>query len=150
MGHKDLCCEKNISGFHYCNGSPHFSPYINIGSTSTEDYTELNKNFYIFSSIVFFSFLGIVLLFWLFCQMIEQFLSLLKINTRSKCKAKRNWDIFSTWNYDRSIAFEDIITATEDFDIRYCIGTGGYGSVYKATLPSGNVIALKKFHHLES
>uniref|UniRef100_A0A7N2L0U8 non-specific serine/threonine protein kinase n=1 Tax=Quercus lobata TaxID=97700 RepID=A0A7N2L0U8_QUELO len=42
-----------------------------------------------------------------------------------------------------------IIEATEDFDIRYCIGTGGYGSVYKAQLPSGKVVALKKLHRLE-
>ncbi|KAK0583716.1 hypothetical protein LWI29_001943 [Acer saccharum] len=59
-------------------------------------------------------------------------------------------DMFSIWNYDGKIAYEDIIEATEDFDIRYCIGTGGYGSVYKAQLPSGKVVALKKLHHSES
>ena len=42
------------------------------------------------------------------------------------------------------------LKTSEDFDIRYCIGTGGYGSVYKAMLPSGKVIALKKLHRLES
>ncbi|KAI9152963.1 hypothetical protein LWI28_003655 [Acer negundo] len=59
-------------------------------------------------------------------------------------------DMFSIWNYDGKIAYEDIIESTEDFDIRYCIGTGGYGSVYKAQLPSGKVVALKKLHHFES
>ncbi|QHO39035.1 uncharacterized protein DS421_4g125580 [Arachis hypogaea] len=49
----------------------------------------------------------------------------------------KNGDIFSVWNYDGKIAFKDIIKATEDFDIRYCIGIGAYGSVYKAQLPSG-------------
>ncbi|XP_015879618.3 probable leucine-rich repeat receptor-like protein kinase At1g35710 [Ziziphus jujuba] len=58
-------------------------------------------------------------------------------------------DIFSIWNYDGNIAYEDIIQATEDFDIRYCIGTGGYGSVYKAQLPNGRVVALKKLHTSE-
>ena len=48
------------------------------------------------------------------------------------------------------ISYQDIIRATEDFDIRYCIGTGGYGSVYKAQLPSGKVVALKKLHGWES
>ncbi|RVW71669.1 Leucine-rich repeat protein 1 [Vitis vinifera] len=43
----------------------------------------------------------------------------------------------------------DIIQATEDFDIKYCIGTGGYGSVYRAQLPSGKVVALKKLHGWE-
>ncbi|XP_022773728.1 probable leucine-rich repeat receptor-like protein kinase At1g35710 [Durio zibethinus] len=56
----------------------------------------------------------------------------------------------SIWNYDGKIAYEDIIAATEDFDIRYCIGTGGYGSVYKAQLPCGKIVALKKLHHLEA
>ncbi|XP_022774483.1 probable leucine-rich repeat receptor-like protein kinase At1g35710 [Durio zibethinus] len=56
----------------------------------------------------------------------------------------------SIWNYDGKIAYEDIIAATEDFDIRYCIGTGGYGSVYKAQLPCGKIVALKKLHRLEA
>ena len=59
-------------------------------------------------------------------------------------------DLFSIWDYDGVIAYQDIIQATEDFDIRYCIGTGGYGSVYRARLPSGKVVALKKLHGWES
>ncbi|CAL5389264.1 unnamed protein product [Camellia sinensis] len=65
-------------------------------------------------------------------------------------KAMKNGDICSIWNYDGRIAYEDIIKATNDFDIRHCIGTGGYGSVYRAQLPSGKVIALKKLHRLEA
>ncbi|XP_015950797.2 probable leucine-rich repeat receptor-like protein kinase At1g35710 [Arachis duranensis] len=65
-------------------------------------------------------------------------------------KVTKNGDLFSVWNYDGKIAFEDIIEATQDFDIRYCIGTGAYGSVYKAQLPSGKIIALKKLHKTES
>ncbi|CAL5387471.1 unnamed protein product [Camellia sinensis] len=64
--------------------------------------------------------------------------------------AMKNGDICSIWNYDGRIAYEDIIKATNDFDIRHCIGTGGYGSVYRAQLPSGKVIALKKLHRLEA
>ncbi|XP_034707992.1 MDIS1-interacting receptor like kinase 2-like [Vitis riparia] len=63
--------------------------------------------------------------------------------------AKKNGDLFSIWYYDGRIAFEDIISATEDFDIRYCIGVGGYGSVYRAQLPSGKVVAVKKLHRSE-
>ncbi|XP_034706259.1 probable leucine-rich repeat receptor-like protein kinase At1g35710 isoform X2 [Vitis riparia] len=62
---------------------------------------------------------------------------------------KKNGDLFSIWDYDGRIAFEDIILATEDFDIRYCIGVGGYGSVYRAQLPSGKVVAVKKLHRSE-
>ncbi|XP_043723503.1 MDIS1-interacting receptor like kinase 2-like [Telopea speciosissima] len=62
---------------------------------------------------------------------------------------RHNGNIFSILNFDGKIAFEDIIQATEDFDSKYCIGIGTYGNVYKATLPTGHVVALKKFHPLE-
>jgi len=58
--------------------------------------------------------------------------------------------MFCLWNYDGKIAYDDIIKATEDFDMRYCIETGAYGSVYKAQLPSGKVVALKKLHGYEA
>ncbi|XP_075635436.1 uncharacterized protein LOC142607720 [Castanea sativa] len=70
--------------------------------------------------------------------------------TQSNPSGTKNGDLFSIWNFDGKIAYEDIIEATRDFDIRYCIGTGGYGSVYKAQLPSGKVVALKKLHRLEA
>ncbi|XP_058739163.1 MDIS1-interacting receptor like kinase 2-like [Vicia villosa] len=62
----------------------------------------------------------------------------------------KNGDLFCILNYDGKIAYDDIIKATEDFDIRYCIGTGAYGSVYKAQLPCGKVVALKKLHGYEA
>ncbi|KAK4387919.1 MDIS1-interacting receptor like kinase [Sesamum angolense] len=58
-------------------------------------------------------------------------------------------DIFKIWNFNGKIAYEDIVKATEDFEISYCIGTGGYGSVYRAELPNGRVVALKKLHRME-
>ncbi|KAH9741203.1 protein kinase domain-containing protein [Citrus sinensis] len=67
-----------------------------------------------------------------------------------KERATNSIDVFSVWNYDGRIVYEDLIRATEDFDIRYCIGTGGYGSVYKAQLPNGKVFALKKLHTSET
>ncbi|KAI3756026.1 hypothetical protein L1987_55838 [Smallanthus sonchifolius] len=63
---------------------------------------------------------------------------------------KRHGDVCSILNYDGTIAYEDFITATEDFDLKYCIGTGGYGSVYKAKLPNGKIFALKKLHRFEA
>ncbi|KAF8029401.1 hypothetical protein BT93_E1951 [Corymbia citriodora subsp. variegata] len=63
---------------------------------------------------------------------------------------EKNGNFLSVWNYDGRIAYEDIINATENFDLKYCIGTGGYGSVYRARLPNGKVVALKKLHRLEA
>ena len=65
-------------------------------------------------------------------------------------RAAKNGDIFSIWNYDGKIAYEDIIKATEGFDVRYCIGRGGHGSVYRAQLPNGKIVALKKLHGYEA
>ncbi|XP_058111345.1 MDIS1-interacting receptor like kinase 2-like [Magnolia sinica] len=56
---------------------------------------------------------------------------------------------FSLWNYDGIAVFEDIVEATEGFDDKYSIGIGGYGKVYKANLPLGQVVAVKKLHSLE-
>ncbi|XP_043705101.1 probable leucine-rich repeat receptor-like protein kinase At1g35710 [Telopea speciosissima] len=78
------------------------------------------------------------------------------LSRQAKCKnlitntrTPKNGDLFSIWNYDGMIAFSDIMEATEEFDIKYCIGTGGCGSVYMAKLPTGKVVAVKKFHRLE-
>ncbi|KAJ4840833.1 hypothetical protein Tsubulata_045918, partial [Turnera subulata] len=55
-------------------------------------------------------------------------------------------DIFSVWSSDGKIIYENIIDATEEFNSNYCIGSGNYGTVYKAILPTGQVVAVKKFH----
>ncbi|KAG6603292.1 MDIS1-interacting receptor like kinase 2, partial [Cucurbita argyrosperma subsp. sororia] len=81
-------------------------------------------------------------------------LALVRCRTRKsvthEIKSNKHGNVFSIWDYDGKIAYEDIMEATEDFDIKYCIGTGGYGSVYRARLPNGKVVALKKLHTSES
>ncbi|KAG4378040.1 hypothetical protein GLYMA_18G254400v4 [Glycine max] len=78
----------------------------------------------------------------------------IRIATKNKhaktTAATKNGDLFCIWNYDGNIAYEDIITATQDFDMRYCIGTGAYGSVYRAQLPSGKIVAVKKLYGFEA
>ncbi|KAF3444770.1 hypothetical protein FNV43_RR14463 [Rhamnella rubrinervis] len=73
-----------------------------------------------------------------------------RVQSTSAETTMKKRDIFCIWNYDGKVAYEDIIQVTEDFDIRYCIGTGGYGSVYRAQLPNGRVVALKKLHGSEA
>ena len=64
-------------------------------------------------------------------------------------RATKNGDLFSIWTFDGKIAYVDIIKATENFDLKYRIGTGGYCSVYIAQLPSGKVVTLEKLHSKE-
>ncbi|KAM7461172.1 hypothetical protein LguiA_029293 [Lonicera macranthoides] len=72
------------------------------------------------------------------------------IKNKSVSVTTKHGNMCSIWNYDGTIAYEDIIRSTDDSDIEHCIGTGGYGSVYRAQLPSGKVVALKKLHHFEA
>ncbi|KAL5582335.1 hypothetical protein UlMin_014777 [Ulmus minor] len=67
-----------------------------------------------------------------------------------EARATKNGDLFSIWSYDGRIAYKDIIKATEGFNIKYCIGAGRCGSVYRAELPTGKVVALKKLHSLRA
>ncbi|CAH1442160.1 unnamed protein product [Lactuca virosa] len=69
---------------------------------------------------------------------------------KSELETKKHGDVRTVLNYDGTIAYEDFIKATEDFDLKYCIGIGGYGSVYKAKLPNGKTYALKKLHRFEA
>ncbi|KAJ0096581.1 hypothetical protein Patl1_27566 [Pistacia atlantica] len=48
-------------------------------------------------------------------------------------------------NIGEKATYKEIIKATENFDPKYCIGRGGYGSVYRAKLGEGHVVAVKKF-----
>ncbi|WRX11643.1 Protein kinase domain - like 10 [Theobroma cacao] len=73
-----------------------------------------------------------------------------KIQTRkSESREAQLGDIFTVLGYDGRILYENILEATEDFSSNYCIGSGGYGNVYKAVLPTGQVVAVKKLHQHE-
>ncbi|PPD71105.1 hypothetical protein GOBAR_DD32016 [Gossypium barbadense] len=71
-------------------------------------------------------------------------------NYTYKSNVTKNGDLFSLLNFDGRIALQDIINTTEDFDNQYWIGTGGYGSVYRAHLPSGKIVVVKKLNHREA
>ncbi|GMJ04171.1 MDIS1-INTERACTING RECEPTOR LIKE KINASE2 [Hibiscus trionum] len=133
-GNKDLCA--SITGFPRCPSSP---------TVNRERKSKVKHN------------LTVIILVPTLLFLVSTFALLMLVLFRRRAKSSKpdpsptkNGDLFSVWNYDGKIAFEDMVRATEDFDIKHCIGTGGYGSVYKAVLPSGKVVALKKLHQFEA
>ncbi|KAM7461203.1 hypothetical protein LguiA_029324 [Lonicera macranthoides] len=96
-------------------------------------------------------FLPITISLALLIILVHKFFSWLKaVKNKSVSVTTKHGNMCSIWNYDGTIAYKDIIRSTNDFDIEHCIGTGGYGSVYRAQLPSGKVVALKKLHRFEA
>ncbi|TYH01017.1 hypothetical protein ES288_A09G023500v1, partial [Gossypium darwinii] len=150
---QEICNLANLTGLYLsqnklsgsipsCIGSLSKMQYLSLGSNLLKGSIpkEIGKLFDLSSLNLSFNQLSGCLLF-----------SRFKLkNNHVSVQPTKNGDLCSIWNYDGKIAYEDIVAATEDFDFRYCIGVGGYGSVYKAKLPCGKVVALKKLHHLEA
>ena len=42
--------------------------------------------------------------------------------------------------------YENITEVTENFSAKHCVGAGGYGNVYRAAFPNGQVVIVKKLH----
>lgn len=56
-----------------------------------------------------------------------------------------NENLWAVLTFNGNMVYESIIEATGEFDAKYCIGVGGQGSVYKAQLRTGKIVAVKKF-----
>ncbi|XP_020202339.1 MDIS1-interacting receptor like kinase 2 isoform X2 [Cajanus cajan] len=72
-------------------------------------------------------------------------------------KTKENKDaqppvdnLFAIWSYDGKMLYENIVEATEEFDNKHLIGVGGQGSVFKAKLHTGQIVAVKKLHAVQN
>lgn len=66
--------------------------------------------------------------------------------TSDELRDSHHGNLFAIWSYDGKMVYEDIKEATEGFDAKHCIGVGGHGSVYRAELSTGQVVAVKKLH----
>ncbi|CDP20105.1 unnamed protein product, partial [Coffea canephora] len=71
-----------------------------------------------------------------------------KRNSRAEDKEVNKGGLFAICAYDGKALYKDIVRSTEEFSETYCIGKGGCGSVYKAKLPSGEVVAVKRLHNI--
>ncbi|XP_059635548.1 MDIS1-interacting receptor like kinase 2-like [Cornus florida] len=95
------------------------------------------------------SFLGSLV----FLFIIAGVLSFVWLRVRNKGKTEpedaQNDNLFAVLNYDGKLVYEKIIEATENFNSKYCIGEGAFGSVYRAELQNGQVVAVKKLRAVE-
>ncbi|KAJ0967465.1 hypothetical protein J5N97_024382 [Dioscorea zingiberensis] len=68
-----------------------------------------------------------------------------KSTANDSCEEFAGKHFFSIWSVDHGKElFKVILRATENFDNKYKIGVGAHSIVYKATLPSGGTLAIKK------
>ncbi|KAL3504505.1 hypothetical protein ACH5RR_034346 [Cinchona calisaya] len=59
-------------------------------------------------------------------------------------------NLFTIWSFDGKMVYENIIDATKNFNPKYCIGVGRFGSIFRAELPNGQIVAVKKLHARDS
>ncbi|RDX61260.1 putative leucine-rich repeat receptor-like protein kinase, partial [Mucuna pruriens] len=73
-----------------------------------------------------------------------------RLDEESKSIEKSDQSICMLWGRDGKFTFSDLVKATNDFNDMYCIGKGGFGSVYRAQLLSGQVVAVKRLNISDS
>ncbi|KAG8389830.1 hypothetical protein BUALT_Bualt01G0019200 [Buddleja alternifolia] len=126
---KGLC--GNIAGLDHC------APVI-----STDDDNKRRRKRMLI--LVIFPVLGSILIFIAVVFLISQ--SIKRDVVEANEIIHHIKDLFTIWSFDGKLVYENIIEATDDFDSKHCIGTGGSGSVYKAELSDGRVLSVKKLH----
>ncbi|KAK2633039.1 hypothetical protein EUGRSUZ_L00692 [Eucalyptus grandis] len=128
---KGLC--GNISRLHKCN----------ISTMSKKHNQHRGARILI---IPVLSFLGFLVLSSLLIVLI-----IINCRRRKIIKRERNAligtnisDFLHILSFDGKILYERIMEATEGFDSKYYLGEGAYGVVYRADLPTGQTVAVKK------
>ncbi|XP_021808475.1 MDIS1-interacting receptor like kinase 2-like [Prunus avium] len=96
--------------------------------------------------LIIFPILGTLLLAFLAFALIDRRIRSRKKKSQEIEQGNMHESFFSITNFDGRKMYGEIMKATNGCDAVHCIGMGGQGSVYKAKIPSGNVVAVKKFH----
>ncbi|KDO43019.1 hypothetical protein CISIN_1g038671mg, partial [Citrus sinensis] len=125
QGNKGLCGD--IKGFPSCKAS--------------KSHKQASRKIWV---VIVFPLLGS---FALLISLIGLFFMFRRSSSQTQQSSPGNAPGFlSVLSFEGKIVYEEIIRVTNDFDDEHCIGKGGQGSVYKAELPSGEIVAVKKFH----
>ncbi|KAF3793700.1 putative LRR receptor-like serine/threonine-protein kinase [Nymphaea thermarum] len=128
-----------IGNSHLCGEPNQGLPPCNI---STSKYGVSKKTFLVIiaftiviTSVLLVS-IAIYGIYYKFCM---------NINKMASIRTNHGDNLFSVWGYDGKVVYDDIINASENFNKKYCIGNGRHGSVYRIMLPTGQVVAVKRF-----
>uniref|UniRef100_A0A0D9WB00 non-specific serine/threonine protein kinase n=1 Tax=Leersia perrieri TaxID=77586 RepID=A0A0D9WB00_9ORYZ len=60
------------------------------------------------------------------------------------CSESPNSSLVLLFQNNKDLGIEDILKSTNNFDQSYIVGCGGFGLVYKSTLPDGRRVAIKR------
>ncbi|CAH1441111.1 unnamed protein product [Lactuca virosa] len=94
--------------------------------------------------VVMLPLLGAALLGFFMCRLIAY--QQQKKKVPQKGLDEESGDYFFIKSLGGRVVYDDILMGTNNFNEAYCIGTGGYGIVYKVELKPNNVVAVKKLH----
>ncbi|XP_052206973.1 MDIS1-interacting receptor like kinase 2-like [Diospyros lotus] len=102
--------------------------------------------------VIFFMVIPIVSTLFLLLVVLGAFQVLSKsaTNRENELQEIHTTNLFEVWSYDGKLVHSHIMEATEHFNDKYCIGQGGYGTIYKAELQSGLIVVVKKVHSSEN
>ena len=110
--------------------------------------TQVSKKGHKIIFLIIFPLLGTLSLVMMFLGIFFIYQSKRKHPHTNQAINMQDEKVFSIATFDGRAVYKEIIEATHGFDAMFCIGKGGHGTVYKANLPSGNIVAVKKLQSL--